>query len=166
MPWRKSDFERRAAHLKASHPATVIREGKLLMTPNESRIAEAAEWIARAQADLQAAEVLQSAGLYAEALYHSQQCAEKALKGMLTRHNRLFRKTHDLEELAQSCITINPAFAEAAYGIEVLSRYAWQFRYPGAPYIPPLRRQTVSVFARDFCLKRSARYFFRSFPSF
>ena len=30
VPWRRTDFERRAATVKASLPATVIREGKLL----------------------------------------------------------------------------------------------------------------------------------------
>lgn len=30
IPWRKSDFDARAAHVKASLPATVVREGKLL----------------------------------------------------------------------------------------------------------------------------------------
>ena len=30
IPWRLSDFEGRAAHVAASLPATVVREGKLL----------------------------------------------------------------------------------------------------------------------------------------
>ena len=30
IPWRQSDFERRAAHVVASLPATVVREGRLL----------------------------------------------------------------------------------------------------------------------------------------
>jgi predicted nucleotidyltransferase len=30
VPWRRSDFEARAAHVRTSLPATVIREGKLL----------------------------------------------------------------------------------------------------------------------------------------
>ena len=30
IPWRQSDFDGRAAHVRASLPATVIREGKLL----------------------------------------------------------------------------------------------------------------------------------------
>ena len=30
VPWRKSDFEARAAHVASSLPATVVREGKLL----------------------------------------------------------------------------------------------------------------------------------------
>ena len=30
VPWRKTDFELRAAHVVASLPATVVREGKVL----------------------------------------------------------------------------------------------------------------------------------------
>ena len=30
IPWRRSDFERRAANVVASLPATVVREGRLL----------------------------------------------------------------------------------------------------------------------------------------
>ncbi|HYW46798.1 MAG TPA: nucleotidyltransferase domain-containing protein [Bryobacteraceae bacterium] len=30
VPWRRSDFDARATHVRASLPATVVREGKLL----------------------------------------------------------------------------------------------------------------------------------------
>jgi hypothetical protein len=30
VPWRKTDFEDRAAWVKSSLPATVVREGRLL----------------------------------------------------------------------------------------------------------------------------------------
>jgi hypothetical protein len=30
VPWRKTDFEERAAWVRASLPATVVREGRLL----------------------------------------------------------------------------------------------------------------------------------------
>ncbi len=30
VPWRRSDFDGRAAHVRASLPATVVREGRLL----------------------------------------------------------------------------------------------------------------------------------------
>lgn len=30
IPWRQSDFDARAAHVRASLPATVLREGRLL----------------------------------------------------------------------------------------------------------------------------------------
>ena len=30
VPWRRSDFDARATHVRASLPATIVREGKLL----------------------------------------------------------------------------------------------------------------------------------------
>ncbi len=30
VPWRRSDFDARAAHVRTSLPATIVREGKLL----------------------------------------------------------------------------------------------------------------------------------------
>jgi hypothetical protein len=30
IPWRRTDFERRAARVRASLPATVVREGRIL----------------------------------------------------------------------------------------------------------------------------------------
>jgi hypothetical protein len=30
VPWRKTDFQERAAWVRASHPVTVVREGRLL----------------------------------------------------------------------------------------------------------------------------------------
>ena len=30
VPWRRGDFDARAAHVRASLPATIVREGKLL----------------------------------------------------------------------------------------------------------------------------------------
>ena len=43
---------------------------------------EASRWIATAREDLQAADALQRAGLYAHACFQSQQCSEKAVKSM------------------------------------------------------------------------------------
>jgi len=99
---------------------------------------EAGEWLMRAQADYRASQVLRDAGLYAESLFHSQQCAEKALKTVLTLHQIAFRKTHDLDALKQACLEVQPSLSAAAEGIETLSRYAWQYRYPGSPYEPDL----------------------------
>jgi HEPN domain-containing protein len=98
--------------------------------------AETREWLDRARADLRACEVLIQAGLHAEALFHAQQCVEKAMKAVLTWHQIPFKKTHDLDDLRQACLPLNPEFASWLAGVERLSQYAWRFRYPGAPYLP------------------------------
>jgi len=92
--------------------------------------------LARSKEDLDACEALIRAELAASSLYHAQQSAEKTMKALLPWHQITFRKTHDLDELKQLCLPVaglsRPDFDE----IERLSRYAWCFRYPGAPYSP------------------------------
>jgi len=91
--------------------------------------------VQRAQGDLRAAEIL-ATELPATALFHCQQAAEKYLKAYLTWNQTAFRKTHELQELAAACAVIDPALQSALDPAMALSKYAWQFRYPGAPYEP------------------------------
>jgi HEPN domain-containing protein len=106
------------------------------MSPRETLVAETREWLARARADLDACDALIAVGLPPEALFHAQQCAEKAMKAVLTWHQVPFKKTHDLDELKQMCLPLAEDAAAHLAGIERLSQYAWRFRYPGAPYSP------------------------------
>ena len=94
------------------------------MNPHEILVTGTREWLDRARADLNACDVLIAAGLLAEALFHSQQCAEKAMKAVLTWHQVPFKKTHDLDELKQVCVPLAGAAATHLTGIERLSQYA------------------------------------------
>jgi HEPN domain-containing protein len=85
---------------------------------------------------LAACDALIAAELPAEALFHAQQCAEKAMKAVLTWRQIPFSKTHDLDELKEACLPLAGDLAAQLAGIGRLSRYAWRFRYPGAPYSP------------------------------
>lgn len=71
-----------------------------------------------------------------DCLFHCQQSAEKALKAVLTWFDEPFRKTHDLEELARVCCRLAPALADSMGGLAPLTRYAWEYRYPGEN-VPP-----------------------------
>ena len=101
-------------------------------------VAETRAWFAKAANDLRAAEALMaiSPPLSSEAAFHCQQAAEKALKGFLAWHSRPFRKTHNLEELGEQCISIDSALREAVDRAVPLSEYAWKFRYPGDAFEP------------------------------
>lgn len=77
------------------------------MTPDQLRLDETHAWLARARSDLQAAKLLINGNAYAEALFHCQQAAEKALKAFLTFHQKPFRKTHVLGELSTVCQAID-----------------------------------------------------------
>jgi HEPN domain-containing protein len=72
----------------------------------------------------------------ANALFFCQQAAEKSLKAFLTRHERAFRRTHDLEELGEACRAIDGTLAALLEQADELSDFAWKLRYPGALYTP------------------------------
>ncbi len=101
---------------------------------------ETRAWLKKAANDLRAAVALQGASppLPDEAVFHCQQAAEKALKGFLTWNGRAFRKTHNLEEVGEQCVSIDPTLGDTVDHGVPLSEYAWKFRYPGGPYEPTL----------------------------
>jgi HEPN domain-containing protein len=74
--------------------------------------------------------------LLGDAAFHCQQAVEKALKALLTWHDRPFRKTHDLVELGAECVAIDPALEPDLRGTAPLTEYAWRYRYPGEPSEP------------------------------
>lgn len=106
------------------------------MTPDQWRLDETHAWLKRARHDLHDASLLIGGGEYADALFHCQQAVEKALKAFLTYHQKLFRKTHVLGDLSPECLAIDSSLLPTVTQVDVLTKYAWRFRYPGAPYEP------------------------------
>ena len=108
------------------------------MAVDPELVDETRAWLKKAANDLRAAEALRAASppLLDEAVFHCQQAAEKALKGFLTWNGRAFRKTHNLEEVGEQCVSIDPTLGETVDRGVPLSEYAWKFRYPGGPYEP------------------------------
>ena len=86
-------------------------------------LAEAREWLARSRRDLDASRrVFQDDEPLCDiAVYHAQQAAEKALKGFLAAHDRIFPKTHDLEPLVAACQEIDPAFGQFESAADTLT---------------------------------------------
>lgn len=62
--------------------------------------------------------------------FHSQQAAEKYIKGFLAFHGRETPKIHDLEELISTCEEIDSDFAKLFNIVSELSSYAVEVRYP------------------------------------
>jgi HEPN domain-containing protein len=106
------------------------------MKPSDARARETREWLAKAAEDLASAGDLAGTGHFGNALFFCQQAAEKSLKAFLTWHERVFRRTHDLEELGEACRAIDGTLAALVEQADVLSDYAWKLRYPGAAYTP------------------------------
>ena len=130
------------------------------MPPDPVRTVDARAWFAKAAQDLRRIEIL----LTAEppdlegALFHAQQAAEKAIKGFLTWHDVPFRRVHELDEIGEQCVGVDSSLADLMSRADALTKYAWRFRYPGAPYEPTLdegrtafdlaREVTVSILGR------------------
>jgi len=113
----------------------------------------------RAQEDLRGAEIDLAAAppLLGDATFHCQQAVEKALKGFLTWHDRVFRKTHDLGELGGQCADLDPELESGLRRAAPLTEYAWRYRYPGEPFTPAetevrealsVARETVAILLR------------------
>jgi len=62
--------------------------------------------------------------------FHSQQAAEKYLKGFLAFHGKETPKIHGIEELISICIEIAPDFSRLLDTASELSGYAVEVRYP------------------------------------
>lgn len=100
---------------------------------------EARAWLKKSADDLRGAAIDLAAEppLIEDALFHAQQAAEKAMKAYLAAHGLVFRRTHDLDELAEQCLTVDPGLAGILDPARELSVYAWHFRYPGDDEAPP-----------------------------
>ncbi|OFX57811.1 MAG: hypothetical protein A2046_02205 [Bacteroidetes bacterium GWA2_30_7] len=68
--------------------------------------------------------------------FHSQQIAEKYLKGYLTKNSIEFEKTHNLIFLLEKCIEINSAFEQIREYLLVLNQYSSLSRYPDFAFEP------------------------------
>lgn len=104
-----------------------------------SFIADAEEWLARVEQDLQMAGIALKVTplLGAGAAYHAQQAGEKALKAYLTAFGVVFPRTHELELLLHACELIDARFHHFASVAQTLTPYANEFRYPGQRLEPP-----------------------------
>lgn len=89
-------------------------------------------WIRKAKSDLHLAEKgIKDDDLTLDtAIYHTQQCAEKALKGFLAYYKNPISKTHDLVKLMEMCCSIDIEFSDLSLDAAILSPFATAFRYP------------------------------------
>lgn len=101
------------------------------------------DWLTRASHDLQGARILATANnpLLDMAIYHCQQAAEKAVKAWLQSKDDPFPKTHDIEELVEQAVKLNPNFKQLAKPAAILTPYVSAFRYPGGADEPMPSRE-------------------------
>lgn len=90
----------------------------------------AGEWIWKAERDLEAARRLAEIDLGDVAVYHCQQCAEKAVKGFLAFRRQRNQKTHDIPALLVQAEALSPGFGEFSEHVGLLCDWSFQYRYP------------------------------------
>jgi len=110
-------------------------------------VAEVRAWLAKAAKDLAAASYeMQAIPPFADDVaFHSQQAVEKTLKGFLAWYQNTFRKTHNLIELGEACIRIDPSLEHALRRAAPLTEYAWKFRYPSTPQEATVQEATEAL---------------------
>lgn len=93
-----------------------------------------AEWIEKAEGDFNSAQREFRARFkpnFDAACFHSQQCAEKYLKGFLVSRRVEPPRTHNLFELLRLCRKEDGSFEMIQPSLDALNTFAVVVRYPG-----------------------------------
>ena len=89
------------------------------------------EWINRAQSNLARARVIDPEVLLEDLCFDTQQCAEKAIKGLFVLRGERFPLIHDLDELLRRLAQLGVKIPKYVHDADDLSRFAVVTRYPG-----------------------------------
>ena len=94
------------------------------------------EWLIKAKRDLDTAKALLEKSYHDTAIYHTQQCAEKSLKGFCVYRLQPLIKTHDLEKILNICIKLDSSFHQLDLFATSLNGLDVRFRYPDIEFEP------------------------------
>ena len=104
------------------------------------------EWILKATADLQTAKrearVRRNPNFDA-VCFHSQQSVEKLLKAKLASLRRDIPRTHDLVQLLDAVLDVEPLWEAWKPALDELVSYAVEFRYPGEMATRDMAKQAL-----------------------
>ena len=92
------------------------------------------EWVKKAENDFKVASLIlrrRKDVVPDAACFFCQQCIEKYLKARLLEAGITFPRTHDLLQLLNACVQIEPLWSAYAKVVDAMSDYAVDFRYPG-----------------------------------
>src|SRR5438067_9702265 len=110
------------------------------------------EWVTKAEEDFAVAVTLarpRKKPLWAPLCFHAQQCAEKYLKARLNEASIQFHRTHDLEQLLNQAVSIEPLWAAFRGALKRLSDAAILPRYPGGVFTKAEARRALQT-AKSF----------------
>ena len=92
------------------------------------------EWVKKAENDFKvASQILRRRKdiVPDAACFFCQQSSEKYLKAKLVEAGIAFPRTHDLLQLLNLCVQVEPLWSAYAKVVDAMSDYAVDFRYPG-----------------------------------
>ncbi len=112
------------------------------------------KWIKKAEGDLYNVQLLLNDENCQPDIccFHSQQAAEKYLKGYFISHNLKFPKSHDLELLIRLLIQVKPNFIDILRNALKLTDYAITPRYPDDTHEPTFE-DAKEAFANAIAIK-------------
>lgn len=117
------------------------------------------QWIIKAESDITiAGKDLKTDTPVTDAIcFHAQQAAEKYLKAYLVFKDIEPEKTHKIERLVLTCMTLDATFS-ALKNADILTEYAVEFRYPDEFYIPDIEEAkeayNLALKVKAFVLER------------
>jgi HEPN domain-containing protein len=93
---------------------------------------ETGKWVRKAEEDWRGAQALSEREELLRDLvcFHCQQSAEKYLKGLLQDYGVVAPRTHDLEDLLDLLLPLDPTLAPLRRPLSSLTRFAVDYRYP------------------------------------
>ena len=103
------------------------------------------EWLLKAKNDLLSARKLFESGLNDTAIYHTQQCAEKSLKGYCAFKIQPVQNIHDLVLLNDNCKKLDSDFKKLNAAAIFLNNLDTSFRYPGDELEPSDKELTSAI---------------------
>ena len=95
------------------------------------------EWVAKAEEDFSVSCLLarpRKKSLWSPVCFHAQQCVEKYLKARLNEASLPLKRTHDLEQLLNQALVVEPLWAAFRTALKRLNDAAIVPRYPGAVF--------------------------------
>ncbi|HYV27017.1 MAG TPA: HEPN domain-containing protein [Candidatus Eisenbacteria bacterium] len=115
------------------------------------------DWVRKAEHDYLAAVDLarrRKQPVYDAVCFHAQQSAEKYLKARMEEAGMSIPRTHDLEDLLNQLLSIEPRWATFRAASQTLSDFAVDFRYPGQS---ATKAQALQALADCKSLRREVR---------
>lgn len=111
----------------------------------KNSLEEAKRWLKEAEKDLEAAVILKDRELFHLSCFHSEQCAQKALKSYLYFKGERYITIHSVGKLALKATEFDKEFNQILNIAGRLDRYYIPTRYPDALAFPAVPSESFHI---------------------